>query len=294
MKRIGFIGVGKIGAPMARCVARAGFELMVCDTSAEARADFAALAARITDRAGDCADQDMIIVMVTNDEQVQKAMLGDDGILPNVDPEQAPAVAIMSTVMPQTIQSISAACASKNVALIDAPVSGQRVLAEQGKLSIMVGGTQADLESMRPVLEAMGDKIYHTGALGSGQVTKLINNMLGLTNLFLTVEAMQVGLAYGMDLAILANVLEASSGRNFSTQDWERSKATLTFLTENSERIRGALDLARKDLAHAQELSSKAGVTCPLFEQIVQAFHAFSYDEIEERWREVAGGEARM
>ncbi len=288
MKRIGFIGVGSIGAPMARCVARAGFELTVCDTNASARDAFKAQAVRLTDRAADCVDQDMTIVMVNNDEQVKEVVLGDDGLLSNKAPGVSLAVAIMSTVLPQTITLLAEACRGHDIVLVDAPVSGLPVVAEQGKLSIMVGGEEADLEIMRPVLEAMGENIYFTGGLGSGEVTKLVNNIVGLTNLFLVVEAMQVGQAYGMESSVLANVMETSSGRNFSTEDWERGKATFAYFAQSPELIKVAVDLCRKDLTHAHELSSIAEVSCPLFDQILGAFNAFRYDEIEKSWSAVA------
>lgn len=141
---------------MARCVARAGFELTVCDFSAEARAGLAEVAAHVTDRVADCAHQDMTIIMVANDEQVHEVMLGEDGVLSTVDPERPPAIAVMSTVLPQTIEAVATACAKKGTRLIDAPVSGLPVVAEQGKLTIMVGGDPADLELIAASLVGHG------------------------------------------------------------------------------------------------------------------------------------------
>ena len=264
MKRIGFIGVGSMGAPMARCVARAGFELTVCDTNLDALAGFESIALRLTDKAADCANQDMVIVMVTNDEQVKQVMLEDEGVLKNVDPEHPPAVAVMSTVLPQTIHAVADECATKGVRLVDAPVSGLPVVAEKGKITIIVGGKSADLELMRSVFEAMGENIFHTGDLGTGEVTKLINNMVGLPNLFLTVEAMQVGMAYGMDLRRLASIMDTGSGRNFTTKDWEQGKATFAHFAKSSELIKLVVDLCRKDLKHVQDLARQASVSSPL------------------------------
>jgi 3-hydroxyisobutyrate dehydrogenase-like beta-hydroxyacid dehydrogenase len=150
METVAFIGVGSIGAPMARCVARAGFELTVCDTNPTALAQFDSVAAKLTDEAGDCADRDMVIVIVTNDKQVKDVMIGANGVLANMDPTRPPAVAIMSTVLPQTVQQVADACVAKQVHLVDAPVSGLPVVAEKGELAIMVGGDSADLELMRP------------------------------------------------------------------------------------------------------------------------------------------------
>jgi 3-hydroxyisobutyrate dehydrogenase len=211
-------------------------------------------------------------------------MEGDDGLLKAVNPKQPPLLAIMSTILPHTTQGLAPACAKKNIRLIDAPVSGLPVVAEQGKLTIMVGGEAADLEAMRPVLKTMGENIFHTGPLGSGNVTKLVNNIVGVTNLFLSVEAMLVGKKYGLDLSKLAAIMETSSGRNFSTKDWERGKATFAFFAQSLDLSKVLVDLTRKDLQHALELARKADLSTPLLEQIVQVVEKFSYGEIKERW----------
>jgi 3-hydroxyisobutyrate dehydrogenase-like beta-hydroxyacid dehydrogenase len=287
MKKIGFIGVGSIGAPMARCLFRAGYSLTVCDKSPTALKTFREMGARVTDKPADCADHDMIIVMVANDSQVKEVVLGPEGFLKAVDPKRPPLLAIMSTILPQTTQGLAPQCAKKNVRLVDATVSGLPVVAEGGKLTIMVGGEKEDLEAMRPVFKAMGENIYHTGPLGSGDVAKLVNNIVGITNLFLSVEAMLVGKKYGMDLTKLAAIMETSSGRNFSTKDWERGRATFAFFAQSLDLSKVLVDLSVKDLEHAQELAKNAGLTCPLLDHIVQAVKLFTYEEIKERWHAV-------
>lgn len=287
MERIGFIGLGSIGAPMARCIIRAGFQVTACDKSPKALEGFKKIAFRLTDRPADCADQEMVVVMVANDDQVKEAVEGKDGLLKAIDPNKPPLLAIMSTILPHTTQGLASACSKKNIRLIDAPVSGLPVVAEQGKLTIMVGGEAADLEAMRPVLKTMGENIFHTGPLGSGNVSKLVNNIVGVTNLFLSVEAMLVGKKYGLDLSKLAAIMETSSGRNFSTKDWERGKATFAFFAQSLDLSKVLVDLTRKDLQHALELARKADISSPLLEQIVQAAEKFSYEEIKERWQAV-------
>jgi len=289
MKRIGFIGLGSIGAPMAGCIIRAGFQVTVCDQNPKALDRFRKTAYRVTDKPADCADQEMVVVMVANDDQVKAVMEGEDGLLKAVNPKQPPLLAVMSTVLPHTTQGLAPACAKKNIRLIDAPVSGLPVVAEQGKLTIMAGGEAADLEAMRPVLKTMGENIFHTGPLGSGNVTKLVNNIVGVTNLFLSVEAMLVGKKYGMDLSKLAAIMETSSGRNFSTKDWERGKATFAYFAQSLDLSKVLVDLTRKDLQHALELARKAGLSSPLLEQIVQVVEKSSYEEIKERWGAIAG-----
>jgi len=287
MKRIGFIGLGSIGSPMAGCIIRSGFQVTVCDKNPKALDAFKKTAYRLTDKPADCAEQEMVVIMVANDDQVKAVMEGEDGLLKAVNSKQPPLLAIMSTILPHTTQGLAPACSKKNIRLIDAPVSGLPVVAEQGKLTIMVGGEAADLEAMRPVLKTMGENIFHTGPLGSGNVTKLVNNIIGVTNLFLSVEAMLVGKKYGMDLSKLAAIMETSSGRNFSTKDWERGKATFAFFAQSLDLSKVLVDLTRKDLQHALELARKAGISSPLLEQIVQAVEKFSYEEIKERWQAV-------
>jgi 3-hydroxyisobutyrate dehydrogenase len=141
---------------------------------------------------------------------------------------------------------------------------------------------------MRPVLKTMGENIFHTGPLGSGNVTKLVNNIVGVTNLFLSVEAMLVGKKYGMDLFKLAEIMETSSGRNFSTKDWGRGKATFAHFAQSLELSKVLVDLTRKDLQHALEMARKVHLSSPMLEQIVRVVEKCTYEEIKERWGAVA------
>ena len=116
----------------------------------------------------------------------------------------------------------------------------------------IVGGTAGDLEAMRPVLQSMGQKIFHTGPLGSGEVTKLVNNIIGVTNLFLTVEAMLVARQYGMDIHRLAAITETSSGRNFSTQDWDRGKDYQKIFQEEPPLLVGLCSTSTRSIVKAR------------------------------------------
>jgi 3-hydroxyisobutyrate dehydrogenase-like beta-hydroxyacid dehydrogenase len=287
MKQIGFIGVGSIGAPMARCVIRAGFEVTVCDKNAQTIKEFDGKAARTTTDASACARNDMVIVMVANDKQVKDVILGKEGLLESIDAERPPIIAIMSTVLPQTVTDVASKCLKKGIRVVDAPVSGLPVVAERGELTIMVGGDSKDLDSSREVLKAMGKNIFHAGHLGSGEVTKLVNNIIGVTNIFLSVEAMRVGKHYAMDLKKMASILDMSSGRNFFTRDWDIGKATFAYFAQSSDLIKGVVDLGRKDLGHAQELAKKKNILCPLLDGISNAVGNFSYEEIERYWKDV-------
>lgn len=285
MKRIGFIGVGSMGNPMAMCLIRGGHQLIVCDKRSSALEKFKVMGVSVTEKPADCAKSEMVIIMVADDSQVEETLLGTNGLLKAVNPNQPPLLAIMSTILPGTVKKLASYCAKKNVHLVDAPVSGTPVLAEKGKLTIMVGGKKADLDAMRPIFEMMGENIYHTGSLGTGNITKLINNMIFLTNLFLSAEAFQIGKKLGMNPDALASILENSSGRIFLTKDWEISCKIFEIFSESLEASKVAVELARKDLGHAQQLAKEANVVCPLFDHIAQGIHDLSYKEVNEKWK---------
>ena len=287
MKRIGFIGLGSIGAPMARSVIRAGYDVTVCDKFPGPLKPFQAEGVKAVQRPAEVADNEMVVIMVASDDQVKEAVTGPEGILSAVDPAGPPLLAIMSTIMPQTTQELAPLCAAKNIRVVDATVSGLPTVAEKGKLTIMVGGEEADLEAMRPVFEAMGQNIYHCGPLGSGDITKLVNNIVGVTNLFLTVEAMLVGKKLGMDPFKLSEILEQSSGRNMSTKDWNNGRAIFDMFSQTLELSKVMVDLTRKDLLHAQELARSVDLEVPLLDHIVEAVNNFSPEEIKSRWHAV-------
>jgi 3-hydroxyisobutyrate dehydrogenase len=284
MKRIGFIGVGSMGNPMAMCLIRGGHQLIVCDKRSSALEKFKVIGVSVTEKPADCAESEMVVIMVADDSQVEETLLGTNGLLKAVNPNQPPLLAIMSTVLPGTVKRLASYCAEKNVRLVDAPVSGMPVLAEKGKLTIMVGGEKGDLDVMRPIFKIMGENIYHTGPLGTGNTTKLINNMIGLTNLFLSAEAFQIGQKLGMDPYALASIFENSSGRIFLTKDWETSRKIFEIFSQSLEASKLAVELARKDMEHAQQIAKEANVLCPLFDHIVQGIHDLSYQEINEKW----------
>jgi len=284
MKQIGFIGVGNMGTPMAMCLIRAGYKLVVCDKRSSALEKFQAIGVSVTEKPSDCAQTEIVIIMVGDDSQVEETLLGTDGLLKAVHPQSPPLLAIMSTILPRTAKKLASRCADKNVRLMDAPVSGMPVLAEKGKLTIMAGGEKDDLEAMRSVFGTMGENIYHTGSLGTGSTTKLVNNIIGLTNLFLCAEAFQIGQKLGMDLSTLASIFEKSTGRIFMTKDWENSRKIFEIFSKDLETSKVTVELARKDLEHARQLAREANVACPLFDQIVEAIHRLSYKEVNERW----------
>ncbi len=208
--KVAFIGAGNIGGAMAACLARKRFDLTVCDMNDAALEAFRELGANTTVNVADCASADVVVIMVATDRQVRSVAIGDEGnggLLAHVDAAKPPAVVIMSSVLPATVRDVAAAMAQKNVRVIDAPVSGGRVAAANGLLTIMVGGETADLTRVRPLLDALGSNIVQCGPLGAGEAVKIVNNIVGVTNMILMTEAARLALELGMDVNWLAGVL---------------------------------------------------------------------------------------
>jgi 3-hydroxyisobutyrate dehydrogenase len=287
LKKIGFIGVGNIGAPMAQRLIEKEYELVVCDSSSVARAAFSGITS-VTGSPCDCADADLVILMVADDEQLRQAVLGPCGVASGIRSELPPLIAIMSTVMPETVREVAAAVSPSGAFVVDAPVSGGAVRARKGTLAIMVGGERGHFNLLRPVLDALGTAVHHCGDLGSGELTKIINNMVGVTNLFLFAEAMQIGARYGLDLARLSAIMETGSGRNNGTRDWPERQALYRYNSEMPATLDAIVEVTRKDLRHAEAIARTAGLDCQILTAVVQAHERVRQEDLIERWREVS------
>lgn len=213
MIRVGLIGLGAMGSPMARNLMKAGFPLTVWARRTEAADAIRAEGAEWADSpAALAASNDVVVTMVTNSPDVRGLVL-DQGLLEHAKPGSV--CVDMSTIAPPVAKELAAACASRDVDFLDAPVSGGTQGAAAGTLTIMVGGTKEGLEKARPVLEALGQRIFHMGPSGSGDVVKLVNNILVGTIAAATAEALLLGVKAGADAATLAEVVGASTGASW-------------------------------------------------------------------------------
>ncbi len=183
---------------------------------------------------------------------VEKVYLGADGVLANGRAGQL--WIDMSTIDAATHQRIATEAAAKDIAYLDAPVTGGTYGAERGTLTIMVGGTAAALERARPVLEAMGANIYHLGPVGSGAVAKLVNNMISAVNVSGFIEAMVLGAKFGLDPAQLFEVI--SSG----TADSKQFSAAMPSVLARNFEPGFTTTLMAKDVALATDLARQLGV----------------------------------
>ncbi len=209
---IGFLGLGIMGSRMAANLARAGFPLAVwTHTPGKAErwaSEHGATALATPDEVA--ARSDVVVSMVVDGEQVSSVLLGEHGV---IHAARAGLLCMdMSTIGPLDTRRIGAALGERGVAMLDAPVTGSSPRAEDGTLTIMVGGAHEDYLRVHPLLEAMGNLIVHVGELGQGQMLKLINNTLGAANASALAEALLLARATGVDLDAFVEVTSAGSG----------------------------------------------------------------------------------
>jgi 3-hydroxyisobutyrate dehydrogenase-like beta-hydroxyacid dehydrogenase len=212
---VGFVGLGIMGSRMAANLARAGYDVAVYNrTAAKAEAWVAERGGRLAASPREAAEgAAAVITMVVDGAQVEEVLLGDDGAAHGAAPGTL--MIAMATIAPADARRIGAALAERELAFVDAPVSGSAPKAEDGTLTIMAGGSDADVARARPYFDAMGEKILHVGELGQGQTVKVISNTVGATNCATLAQALVVGKATGVDLASLVSVLGASSGASY-------------------------------------------------------------------------------
>jgi len=210
--RIGFLGLGIMGSRMAANLARAGYGLSVwTHTPGKAAAWAEQHGAQAVDTPAAVAEaSEIVISMVVDGDQLAAVLLGEDGAIEAARPGLL--CIDCSTIAPGDTRRIGAALAERGASMLDAPVTGSSPRAEDGTLTIMVGGAEPDFERARPVLAAMGRLIVHVGPLGQGEMLKLINNSLGAANASAVAEALLLAQATGVDLDALVEVVAAGSG----------------------------------------------------------------------------------
>ncbi|MBI4591491.1 MAG: NAD(P)-dependent oxidoreductase [Candidatus Rokubacteria bacterium] len=258
MTRIGFIGLGTMGRPMATNLLKRGFPLVVHDIVADRVAELATAGAEAAPRPRDLARQvDIVITMVPGPREVEAVFLGPDGIVHGARPGS---LAIdMSTSDPALTRRVASALGAVGIRMLDAPVGRSPGHAAAGKLLIMVGGSAADLDDARPVFEALGDTIVHCGPIGCGETMKLVNNYLSMTTAVATAEALVLGVRAGLPLETMLQVLTTTAAAN--------AHLTSTF---PAHVFRGnfspgfMLDLAHKDLGLALDLGAALQVPLAL------------------------------
>ncbi len=264
MQKIAFIGLGNMGGPMALNLLKAGHALRVFDLVPAALKTLADAGAIATASAAEAVrEADVVISMLPASAHVHRLYLGQGGLL---DVAKPGALLIdSSTIAPQTAREVAAAASAKGYAMIDAPVSGGTAGAAAGTLTFIVGGEAAALERARPLLEKMGRNIFHAGASGAGQIAKICNNMLLGIQMIGTAEAINLGVASGVDARVLSDIMAKSSGRNWTLEVYNPWPGVM----DNVPASRGysggfGTDLMLKDLGLAQEAALAAAAVTPL------------------------------
>ena len=211
--RIGFIGLGNMGGRMTRRILDGGAEVLGFDAfPATLEASGATPAASVADLV---ASSDVVLLSLPDSRVVEKVVYGDDGVLAHGRSGQV--IVDLSTAAPSSTREIAEKLANKGAHYLDAGISGGAAAAEKGALTLMVGGDADALETVRPVLDYFSASIFHVGTSGAGHTAKLLNNFLNAIALSATAEVMVAGKKAGLDLEVLLEVLNKSSGVNFAT-----------------------------------------------------------------------------
>ena len=211
--KVGFIGLGGIGKPMAINIAKSGFDLTVTDLREQPLNELAHYGARVAASAREVSEiSDLVLASLPSDLVSEEVALGSNGVLAGA--KSGDIYVELSTISPGLVHTIAKKASDKGVAVLDAPVSGGLDQRLNGTLSIMVGGEAKTLSKAMPVFKTFGNKIFHAGGSGAGASVKLVNNMLAGINMVATMEALVLGVKAGLSVETLKEVIGASSGAN--------------------------------------------------------------------------------
>ncbi len=259
LERIGFIGIGVMGLPMARHLAAAGFPLIVYDSRKEALAPLA------TDRGITVADSpkavaaasDIVVTMLPSSREVHAVVFGTAGLIEGFTAGNL--LLDTSSSEPSQTREIAARLAGADVAMVDAPVSGAEAGAIAAELVFMVGGTTQAVQRVMPVLEVLGEKIFHLGTVGAGHAMKCINNLITSITFMATAEGLILGKAYGLDPAVMNDVINESTGMSWISRT-HIAQRILSRRFDDSFK----LDLMVKDINIARHLTEALNLELPL------------------------------
>jgi len=256
-ERVGFIGLGIMGGPMARNLMEAGYELTVQNRSPEKAEELGEAGATVAATPGEAAENsDVIITMLPDSPQVREIVAGEDGVLEGIS--QGSLLIDMSTISPVVTEELAEAVKQKGASMLDAPVSGGDVGAIEGTLSIMVGGEEADFERAKPLFGAMGKTVTYVGPVGAGQVTKAANQIVVALTIEAVSEALVLGSAGGVSPEKILEVLSGGLAGN-KVMEVKREK----FLSHTFEPGFRS-ELHHKDLGIALAAGREYGVVLPV------------------------------
>ena len=260
--QVGFIGLGVMGTPMATHLAKAGHGLSLYDVRADVATALAAQLGSPARRAAsprEAADGcEVVITMVPDGQVVQQVALGDQGLVHGMSVGSL--LLDTSSCEPWLTQATGARLAERGIRMVDAPVSGAQWGAEAAELVFMVGGEAADVERVRPLLDAMGRSVHHLGGLGCGHAMKCINNCITAVTLANTAEGLVAGKRFGLDPRVMIEVLNASTGGSWITRTHFEQRVFNRAFDDPFK-----LSLMLKDMGIATQLARDTQTPVPLW-----------------------------
>jgi 2-hydroxy-3-oxopropionate reductase len=269
-EKVGFVGLGIMGRPMARNLIEAGHELVLYNRTKEKAEDLAGEGATVADSPREVAESsDIVVTMLPDSPDVEEVVAGEDGVLEGI--KKGSLIVDMSTISPVVARELAGKARERGASMLDAPVSGGDVGARDGTLSIMVGGSEEDFERARPLFEAMGKTITHVGEAGAGQVVKACNQIVVALTIEAVSEALVLGSKAGVEPSKILDVLSGGLAGN-KVMEVKRDKF-LGHAFDPGFRV----ELHHKDLGIALAAGREYGVALPvtaIVDQMLEALMA--------------------
>ena len=260
MDKIGFVGLGIMGKPMAKNLLKAGFDLTFYARRSEVIKEVEDAGGKAVGSSKAVAEAtDIIVTCVTADPEVREVILGEDGVLDGASAGDL--IVDMSTISPLTIREVAETAKQKGVHVMDAPVSGGDVGAIAGTLTIIAGGDKEDFDRCQGIFKAMGkeENLFNVGPIGVGQTVKIVNQFIGAINISAISEGFTIGIKAGADPEVMLRVISVSSGDSFALQ--QRGK---DFILKDFFEPGFMLDLMKKDIGIGVDLAKALNVPAPL------------------------------
>lgn len=253
-ERVGFIGLGAMGGPMAANLVRKGHDLIVFDIAADRTAELAGMGAEAAASVAEVARKaDIILIMLPDSPDVEEAVLGTEGIIVHGRPDQL--VMDMSTIAPATTDRLHRTLTEAGIGFVDAPVGRLAVHAQRGELLFMVGASGNDFGRVKPLIEGMGTTIHHCGAPGTGIRTKLVNNLIAISVCQIDAEGLALAQSWGLDVQKTIDVINGTTATNgHLVTNWP-GKVLQGDVTPGFR-----VALAHKDVSLALQAAHEAGI----------------------------------
>jgi 3-hydroxyisobutyrate dehydrogenase len=275
MNKIGFIGLGNMGGPMASNLVASGLSVTGYDLNEEANLLAKDNGIQISSNIESLIeDIDVLITMLPASEHVEKVYLGEN-LLDKLD--KSILIIDCSTIAPEISVKVASAAKEKGLEMIDAPVSGGVAGAHAGTLTFITGGSPKSIELATPVLKKMGNQVLHAGNNGSGQIAKICNNMLLAVHMCGTAEAIALGVKNGLDPSVISKIMQSSSGNNWSLEKYNPFPGIMPNAPSSNEYKGGFLNkLMLKDLGLAAQISKNSDAETPMGDKARELYEELS------------------